>query len=121
MISIIDDNHSFREAVGSLVRSIGYDAVTFASAEEYLGSERVHVAECVITDVNMPGMTGIALRDKLISNGYRRPIILMSALTREEAGARATNDPTITFLKKPFSDERLVECLNDALGCPSAE
>jgi hypothetical protein len=44
-------------------------------------------------------MTGIALRDKLIANGYRRPIILMSALTREEAGARATDDPTITFLE----------------------
>jgi FixJ family two-component response regulator len=99
MISIIDDNHPFREAVRSLVQSIGYDAVTFASAEEYLGSERVQASECVIIDVNMPGMTGIALRDKLIANGYRRPIILMSALTREEAGARATDDPTITFLE----------------------
>ena len=61
MISIIDDDRSVREAVKSLIRSLGYDAVTFASAEEYLGADGAHDSECIITDVQMPGMTGIDL------------------------------------------------------------
>ena len=81
MISIIDDDRSVREAVKSLIRSLGYDAVTFASAEEYLGADGTHGSECIITDVQMPGMTGIALQDRLIADGYRRPIIFMSSST----------------------------------------
>ena len=88
MISIIDDDRSVREAVKSLIRSLGYEAVTFASAEEYLGADRARDLECIITDVRMPGMTGIDLQDRLVADGYRRPIIFMSA---EDAGARGVN------------------------------
>ena len=116
MISIIDDDRSVREAVKSLIRSIGYDAVTFASAEEYLGSQSVRDSECVITDLQMPGMTGIDLQDKLIADGYCKPIILMSALSADEAGARAIETAAFGFLRKPFSDQRLIECLDGALG-----
>jgi FixJ family two-component response regulator len=70
MISIIDDDRSVREAVKSLIRSLGYQAVTFASAEEYLGADRVRESECIITDIHMPGMTGIDLRDRLVADGY---------------------------------------------------
>jgi FixJ family two-component response regulator len=66
MISIIDDDQSVRDAVKSLIRSLGYEAVTFASAEEYLGADRVRDSECIITDIQMPGMTGIDLRDLVI-------------------------------------------------------
>jgi FixJ family two-component response regulator len=107
MISIIDDDRSVREAVKSLIRSLGYEAVTFASAEEYLGADAAHDSECVITDVQMPGMTGMDLQDRLIADGYRRPIILMSA---EDAGASALRTASSRFLKKPFSDERLRMC-----------
>ena len=75
MISIIDDDRSVRETVKSLIRSLGYEAVTFASAEEYLGAGRVRESECIITDIHMPGMTGLDLRDRLVADGYRRPII----------------------------------------------
>ena len=115
MISIIDDDRSVREAVKSLIRSLGYEAVTFASAEEYLGADGAHVSECIITDVQMPGMTGIDLRDRLIADGYRRPIIFMSALSAEDAGATAAS----RFLRKPFSDERLIDCLDQALKDPA--
>jgi FixJ family two-component response regulator len=115
MISIIDDDRSVREAVRSLVRSLGYDAATFASAEEYLGSENVGDSECVITDLQMPGMTGIDLQDKLIADGHCKPIIFMSALSAEEAGARAMDTEVFGFLRKPFSDERLIDCLDRAL------
>jgi FixJ family two-component response regulator len=120
MISIIDDDRSVREAVKSLIRSLGYEAVTFASAEEYLGADRVRDSECIVTDVHMPGMTGIELRDRLVADGYRRPIIFMSALSEEDAGARASQLRTAAsrFLKKPFSDERLIDCLDQALKDP---
>jgi FixJ family two-component response regulator len=118
MISIIDDDRSVREAVKSLIRSLGYDAVTFASAEEYLGADRTYDSECIITDVQMPGMTGIALQDQLIADGYRKPIILMSALSAEDAGAEALGTAAFRFLKKPFSDERLIDCLDRALKDP---
>ena len=121
MISIIDDDRSVREAVESLIRSLGYEAVTFASAEEYLGSDRVHDTECVITDVQMPGMTGIDLQDRLIADGYRRPIIFISALSAEDAGAHALKISASRFLKKPFSDERLIDCLDRALRDPAPD
>jgi FixJ family two-component response regulator len=111
MISIIDDDRSVREAVKSLIRSLGYEAVTFASAKEYLGADGAHESECVIADVQMPGMTGMDLQDRLIADGYRRPIIFMSAMSAEDAGATAAS----RFLRKPFSDERLVDCLDRAL------
>ena len=76
------------------------DAVTFASAEEYLGADRNRDSECIITDVQMPGMTGIDLQDRLIADGYRRPIIFMSALSAEDAGADASQDCCLSFPKE---------------------
>ena len=63
----------------------------------------------------MPGMTGIDLQDKLIADGYCKPIIFMSALSEEEAGARAMDTEVFGFLRKP-SDDRLIDCLDRALN-----
>jgi FixJ family two-component response regulator len=121
MISVIDDDRSVREAVESLIRSLGYQAVTFTSAEEYLGSDRINDSECVITDIQMPGMTGLDLQDRLIADGYRRPIIFMSALAAEDVGANAVRTSASRFLKKPFSGERLIDCLDWALRDPGSD
>ena len=118
MISVIDDDRSVREAVESLIRSLGYQAVTFTSAEEYLGSDRINNSECVITDIQMPGMTGLDLQDRLIADGYRRPIIFMSALAAEDVGANAVRTTASRFLKKPFSCEQPIDCLDWALRDP---
>jgi FixJ family two-component response regulator len=115
MISIIDDDRSVREAVKSLVRSLGHEAETFSSAEEYLRSDRIDESHCIITDLQMPGMTGVDLRRHLIEAGYCRPVILMSALSAEEAGAAAAESASCRFLRKPFSDDHLIECLDWAL------
>jgi FixJ family two-component response regulator len=120
MISIVDDDRSVREALKSLVRSLGHDAVTFASAEDYLGSDCIRDSECLITDVQMPGMTGFDLRDRLIAEGYRKPIIFMSALWAEEVPLRVKGTGACGFLRKPFTDERLIECLDKALKSASA-
>jgi FixJ family two-component response regulator len=116
MISIIDDDRSVREAVETLIRSLGHSAETFSSAEAYLGSGRVAESDCVITDLQMPGMTGTDLRDHLIEAGYCKPIILMSALSADEAGAAAVETAWCRYLRKPFRDDNLVACLDWALS-----
>ena len=115
MISIVDDDRSVREAVRSLVRSLGHQAETFSSAEEFLGSDRIEDSECVITDLQMTGMTGTDLQRHLIDVGYCKPIILMSARSTEEFAAGAKDSASCRFLRKPFSDRRLMECLDWAL------
>ena len=79
MISIVDDDQPVREATRNLIRSLGYVALTFTSAEEYLRSDRLHDTACLITDVMMPGMTEIELQQRLIADGHRTPIIFMTA------------------------------------------
>jgi FixJ family two-component response regulator len=115
VISIIDDDESVREATKSLVRSLGYNAVSFASAEEYLRSDCISDSACLITDMNMPGMSGADLQDRLIAEGQRVPMIFITAYFDEKVRVRVLNAGAIGFLRKPFDDEHLIECLNKAL------
>jgi FixJ family two-component response regulator len=114
VISIIDDDESVREGTKSLVRSLGYTAATFSSAEEYLRSDRVWSSSCLITDVHMPGMNGAELQDRLIADGHDTPIIFMTAYSDEKIRSRALNAGAVGFLRKPFDDESLIECLEKA-------
>jgi len=115
MIGIIDDDSSVREAVHSLVRSLGHEAELFSSAEEFLCSDRIGDTECIITDLQMRGMTGTDLQHHLIEVGHCKPIILMSALSADTIGAAANETTSRRFLRKPFNGDRLVECLDWAL------
>ncbi len=115
VISIVDDDESVREATESLVRSLGYDDATFASAEEYLLSRYVRDTSCLITDLVMPGMSGADLQDRLIAEGNDTPVIFMTACFDETARARALEAGAHGFLRKPFSEESLIECLDSAL------
>jgi FixJ family two-component response regulator len=119
VISIIDDDPSVREATQSLIRSLGYAAEAFSSAEEYLRSDRVRQSACVITDLNMPGMSGADLQDRLIAQGYQIPMIFVTAYFEEPARDRVMDAGAFGFLRKPFSDESLIECLDKALGARS--
>ena len=116
VISIIDDDPSVREATQSLVRSLGYSAEVFSSAEEYLESDRIRESSCVITDLHMPGMSGADLQDRLIADGHRIPIIFVTAFFEERVRARVMDAGALGFLRKPFADESLIQCLDKALG-----
>lgn len=116
VISIIDDDPSVREATQSLVRSLGYAAQAFSSAEEYLRSDRIRESACVITDLHMPGMSGADLQDRLIADGHQIPMIFVTAYFEEPARDRVMDAGAFGFLRKPFSDESLIECLDKALG-----
>jgi FixJ family two-component response regulator len=121
LISIVDDDPSVRLATQSLVRSLGYTAEVFSSAEEYLQSGSVGYSSCVITDLHMPGMSGTDLQDRLIADGHQIPIIFVTAYFEERTLARVIDAGAVGFLRKPFADERLIECLDRALGADGSK
>lgn len=115
VISIIDDDELVRDAVQNLVRSLGYAAVVFASAEEYLRSDYLWASSCLITDVQMSGMSGADLQDHLIAEGNPTPIIFMTAFRDERVRDRVLKARVCGFLEKPLDEKVLVECLERAL------
>jgi FixJ family two-component response regulator len=119
LISIVDDDESMRESTKGLVRSLGYQAAAFASAEEFLQSERVDDTSCLIADVQMPGLSGIDLQSWLIARGVRMPTIFITAFPEEATRLRAMRAGAVGYLGKPFSEESLLKCLDTALGSAS--
>jgi FixJ family two-component response regulator len=115
LVSIVDDDESVREATRGLVRSLGLAAATFASAEEFLRSDRVGDTSCLITDVQMPGLSGVDLQSCLIAQGHRTPIIFITAFPEDSVRTRVLNAGAIGFLSKPFDEECLIDCLDLAL------
>jgi FixJ family two-component response regulator len=115
LVSIIDDDESFREAVASLMKSLKFRAKTFPSATDFLASPYVRTTSCLITDINMAGMTGIELHSHLVESGYAIPTILITAYTDESVRARALANGAICYLSKPFDDETLIACVSSAL------
>ena len=120
MISIVDDDPSVREAMFGLVRSLGFDVTTFSSAEDFLQSDQLDETSCLITDVQMPGLSGVELQSQLISRGSLVPIIFVTASPERRVEARARSAGAIAFLNKPFDDKTLIECLDRALRCRGA-
>jgi FixJ family two-component response regulator len=116
VISIIDDDELMRYATMRLVRSLGLNADTFASAEEYLRSDRIHDTSCLITDMQMPGLSGAELQRLLIARGLNTPMIFVTAFPEEGVRARVLDAGAVGFLGKPFDEDNLIDCLRIALG-----
>jgi FixJ family two-component response regulator len=116
LISIVDDDESVREAVGGFLRALGFDTEAFASAEDFLGSGRVGVTVCVITDVHMPAMSGLELQARVAGDGHGVPFIFITAFPNEQTRARALKGGAVCFLNKPFTEAELVAGIGSALG-----
>jgi FixJ family two-component response regulator len=116
LISIVDDDESMRESTEGLVRSLGYQVATFASAEEFLKSDHVDNTSCLIADVQMPGLSGIDLQRHLIAQGVHLPTIFITAFPEEGTRRCAMTAGAVGYLGKPFSEESLLKCLDTALG-----
>jgi FixJ family two-component response regulator len=119
LISIIDDDESVRAATTSLVRSVGFDASTFASAEEFLRSPALRHTACLISDVQMPGMSGLELQIAMTAQNIHAPIILITAFPDPRIREKALNAGAICFLKKPFDGRALLKCIERALARPA--
>jgi FixJ family two-component response regulator len=115
IFSIVDDDESMRAVTSSLIRSLGFKAYAFASAEEFLRSPRLRETSCIISDVQMPNMNGLELQSTLIAQGYKIPIIFFTAFPDEAVEARAMAAGGIGFLYKPFDSQDMIRCLNIAL------
>src|SRR5262245_13504362 len=108
MISIVDDDAAVRSATKALIRSLGYRAATFSSAEEFLSSGELAETACLISDVQMPGLTGIDLQDRLKASGHRIPMIFITAFPDERVRDRAMQGGAVSFMSKPFSESSLI-------------
>ncbi len=115
VISIVDDDESMREAASALVRSLGFKVATFASAEDFLDSDHLDDTSCLITDVQMPGLSGVDLQSRLIADGRHMPIIGITAHPEESIRTQMLEAGAIGFLSKPFNDECLISYLETAL------
>ena len=111
---------SVREATKNLVRSLGYAAATFSSAGEYLRSDSIWQSSCLITDLQMPEMSGVELQRRLTTDGNHTPIIFMTANSDDKTRSQALNAGAVGFLRKPFDAEILIECLDKALRLKAA-
>jgi FixJ family two-component response regulator len=115
MISIVDDDACVLTAVEGLVRSLGYPAVTFTSAEDFLGSNHVNDTSCLISDVHLPGLSGVELHRRLLDDGFAAPTIFVSGLADDATRREALAAGAVGFLSKPFGQKSLIDCLKTAL------
>jgi FixJ family two-component response regulator len=115
LISIIEDDQPFRESMRKLMTALGYTVEAFPSAADFLASPLLPETACLVTDVQMPGMTGVELHRYLIDAGYAIPTILVTAYPDEAFRKRALKNGVVCYLSKPVDDEHLERCLRSAL------
>lgn len=116
VVAIVDDDESFRAAIANLIRSLGHSVASFGSAEEFLKWEHLHDTACLISDVEMPGMNGIELQNHLLAQGHRMPIIFVAAASKSKRRGQALASGALGFFNKPFNEEKLIACLEQALA-----
>jgi FixJ family two-component response regulator len=115
LISIIDDDESLRAALVGLVRSLGHRASGFANAEDFLAAGLAGESAVIVTDIQMPGLSGIELKERLMAEGCAAPVIMITARTEPGLQERAFASGALCLLKKPFAAEALIDCLERAL------
>ena len=116
VVAVVDDDHSVRESLESLIRSARIDVSVFVSAEEFLHSDRLREADCLVLDVNLPGMTGIALHRHLLAQNRKVPAIFITAHASDDrARSDARSQWTVAYLTKPFGEDELLDAVHAAL------
>jgi FixJ family two-component response regulator len=115
LISVVDDDESVREALCGLLRSVGFAVNAFASAEEFLTSDQLRNANCLLLDVRMPGMGGFELLRQLAASHREIPIIFITAYEEDGMRARALSGGARAVLIKPFSEEAILSAIRSAL------
>lgn len=115
LVAIVDDDDSVRSALQGLMKEAGLHAVAFASAEEFLKSGKLRQIACLISDIRMPGMSGLELQARLNREGQRIPIIFITAHGEEDMRLQALRAGAVEFMAKPFDDEVLLDSVRAAL------
>ena len=115
MIAIVDDDESVQSALQDLIEADGFSARCFGSAEEFLESGLQPKVACLITDIRMPGMSGLDLQARLKADGYKTPIIFITAHGDAKVRIQAMREGAVEFLMKPFDDQVLLDRVRTAL------
>ena len=118
IIAVVDDDGSVREATKNLLQLFGYVATSFASAEDFLNSDLAGDAACLIADVQMPGMSGVELQARLMSDGNHVPIIFVTGFPEEATRARVLKGGAVAYLAKPLREQSLLDSIDRALTHP---
>jgi len=119
-VAVVDDDEAVRGALSNLLASLDLGVATFASAEEFLASPACHAAACLITDVQMPGMSGLDLQRHLASEGNRIPVILITAFPQDRLRQQADAEGAFGFFAKPFDGRLMIDCIERALAAKGA-
>jgi len=115
LISIVDDDDSLRLSLTSLIRSVGFEALSFASAEAFLSSTQARDSQCLIVDVRMSGMNGLELQRHIVAANWRLPIIFITSHVDDGVRAAALEAGAEEFLYKPFRGDELLNAMEAAL------
>jgi FixJ family two-component response regulator len=110
-VYVVDDDESIQRALKRLLRSAGYRAVTFRSAEDFIDCAPAEGEGCLILDIRLPGMTGLELQEKLDSSGAKYAVIFMTAHDNPQWQERARKAGAVAYLKKPFDEQSLLDAI----------
>jgi len=121
LISVVEDDQPFRESMRKLMIALGYAVEAFPTAADFLASPLLPATACLVSDVQMPGMTGLELHKHLVDMGHRIPTILVTAYPDELTRNRALRDGVVCYVGKPVDDEHLEHCIRSALQSKSPD
>lgn len=114
-VFVVDDDQAVRESLSRLMESVGQEVATYAGAQEFLDSYDPSRPGCVVLDIRMPGMSGLDLQEKLVRDGVRIPVIMISGHGDVEKAVRAMKAGAVDFLRKPYKAKVLLERIGQAL------
>lgn len=114
-IAVVDDDESFRIALEGFIRSLGHMASSFSSGEEFMGSADARRYACIISDIQMPGMSGIEMKRRLVVEGVDTPVIMVTARMEPVLRDQALEAGAVCVIRKPFDPQDLIACLDGAL------
>jgi FixJ family two-component response regulator len=115
-VFVVDDDQAVRESLALLVQSVGIEAETFASAQAFLDAYRPDQRGCLITDIRMPGMSGLELQEQLCRDGVRIPVIVLTGHGDVPAAVRALKGGAVDFVEKPFNPQALLDLVQQAIA-----
>lgn len=115
-VAVVDDDEAVLDATSSFLEALGYDTLAFSSGEAFLASGLEGDVSCLLSDINMPGVSGLDLQDRVRRVRPALPIILMTALTDDTTRRRAFAGGARDLLRKPLAADDLIRCLEDTIG-----
>lgn len=114
-VFIVDDDEAVRKSLGSLIRSAGLGVETFASAQQFLATPRADVLSCLVLDVKLPGLSGLELQKRMAEVNIEIPIVFITGHGDIPTSVRAIKAGAVEFLTKPFSDQDLLDAIDQAI------